>query len=67
MPEARGMHEAAIVIDTHADTFARVLDERKDFFSAEGDLAITLPRMIEGGLDAQVFALYVAPSSSYEP
>jgi membrane dipeptidase len=61
MPEAREMHDSAIVIDTHADTFARVLDERKDFFSATNDLAITLPRMIEGGLDAQVFALYVAP------
>jgi membrane dipeptidase len=61
MPEFREIHESAIVIDTHADTFARVLDEGEDFFSAEGNLAITLPHMIKGGLDAQVFALYVAP------
>src|ERR1700742_1825558 len=61
MSEFREMHESAIVIDTHADTFARVLDEREDFFSHESDLAISLPHMIKGGLDAQVFALYVAP------
>src|ERR1700733_4956590 len=61
MPEFREIHEAAIAIDTHADTFARVLDEGEDFFSAESDLAINLPHMIKGGLDAQVFALYVAP------
>lgn len=61
MSEFREMHESAIVIDTHADTFARVLDEREDFFSHESGLAISLPHMIKGGLDAQVFALYVAP------
>jgi membrane dipeptidase len=57
----RKVHQSAIVIDTHADTFARVLDEGLDFFSGRSGLAVNLPQMISGGLDVQVFALYIAP------
>ncbi|MBI3998518.1 MAG: membrane dipeptidase, partial [Armatimonadetes bacterium] len=52
---------AALVVDLHSDTILdlqagrRTLDQR----SAQGH--IDLPRMREGGLDLQVFAMYVAP------
>jgi membrane dipeptidase len=48
-------------IDTHADTFALVLDQGIDFLADEDKLAVSLPRMQQGGMGAQVFALYVAP------
>lgn len=48
-------------IDTHADTFARVLDSGIDFLTDGDKLAVSLGGMQEGGLSAQVFALYVAP------
>jgi membrane dipeptidase len=59
----RAIHESAIVIDTHADTFGRVLDEHLGFLDQEVGLAVNLPAMIKGGLDAQVFALYVEPTA----
>jgi membrane dipeptidase len=49
------------VVDTHADTFARVLDAGLDFLGDEESLAVSLPLMESAGLSAQVFALYVAP------
>lgn len=48
-------------IDTHADTFAYVLDRGSDFLAGDRTLAVSLPRMHRGGLGAQIFALYVAP------
>jgi membrane dipeptidase len=57
----RQTHESAIVIDTHADTFSRVLDEGLDFFDGRSGLAVNLPQMNSGGLDVQIFALYIAP------
>ncbi|MGC2403909.1 MAG: dipeptidase [Acidobacteriaceae bacterium] len=50
-----------LAIDTHADTFARVLDNGFDFLSDDQNLAVSLPRMQRGGMGAQMFALYVAP------
>ena len=61
MKNSRELYETSIVIDTHADTFARVLDEGEDFFSPTSKLAVNYPDMVKGGLDVQVFALYIAP------
>ncbi len=55
------VHKAATVIDTHSDTFARVLDEGLNFFDGGSGLAVNLPQMVSGGLDVQMFALYIAP------
>jgi membrane dipeptidase len=57
----RKIHQSSTVIDTHADTFSRVLDESLDFFNRKSGLSVSLPQMISGGLDVQVFALYIAP------
>ncbi|HKY32323.1 MAG TPA: dipeptidase [Candidatus Polarisedimenticolia bacterium] len=60
--QARRVHQRAIVVDTHADTLWRILDEGDDISvrSAKGHLDV--PRMIEGGVDAQFFAIWVQPS-----
>jgi len=59
--QVRRVHKRAIVVDTHADTLWRVLDEGDDISvkSAKGHLDI--PRLIEGGVDAQFFAIWVQP------
>jgi membrane dipeptidase len=54
------VHKSATVIDTHSDTFSRVLDEGLNFFGDDG-LAVNFPQMVSGGLDVQMFALYIAP------
>jgi membrane dipeptidase len=59
--DIRELHESAIVVDTHADTFSRVLDEHLDFFDEQSGLAVNLPQMYSGGHDVQMFALYIAP------
>lgn len=50
-----------VIIDSHADTFARVLDYDRDFLTDDPHLAVSLPKMERGGMTAQMFALYVAP------
>src|ERR1700730_2760576 len=55
------VHRSAIVVDTHSDTFSRVLDEGLNFFDGKSGLAVNLPQMFSGGLDVQMFALYIAP------
>jgi membrane dipeptidase len=63
MTEAAALHERLFTIDTHIDTpTASLLREGWDF-SARHDLAADgtrcdLPRMVEGGIDALVFAVY---------
>ena len=57
--EALALHRAAIVIDTHSDTTPWFQDPDWDFATrhAEGDM--DLPRMREGGLDAQFWSIYL--------
>lgn len=58
------IHAAAVIVDLHCDTVlelhagARTLDQR----SAKGH--IDLPRLRAGGVDVQVFAVFVAPRSA---
>lgn len=57
---ARQLHERAIVVDTHADTTQRlVFDSRFNIAERHGDGNIDLPRMREGGLDAEFFSIWV--------
>jgi membrane dipeptidase len=61
---AKEIHEKALTVDTHADTPSRllregwVIGERHDP-DERGSGCIDLPRMKEGGLDAEFFAVYV--------
>ncbi|HEY3130195.1 MAG TPA: dipeptidase [Acidobacteriota bacterium] len=56
---ARKIHFDAIVIDTHADTLQRVLMGNEDITQRSSKGHLDLPRMREGGLDAEFFALWV--------
>ncbi|HID93905.1 MAG TPA: hypothetical protein EYP60_07400, partial [bacterium (Candidatus Stahlbacteria)] len=55
------VHQEAIVVDAHSDTPLRIVDDKIDIGirSNEGDMDI--PRLFEGGIDAQVFAVWVDP------
>jgi len=62
-PKAREIHDSAIVIDTHADTPQRFIDENFDIGSvtpvSEGN--IDLQKAQEGNLGAEFFSIWVAP------
>ena len=62
--EARRVHDAAIVLDTHLDTpanLARPGWDIADDHAHEGDLSqVDLPRMKSGGLDGGFWVIYTA-------
>jgi membrane dipeptidase len=55
------LHREAIVIDTHNDITSPMTDEGFDLGARDtsGKLQTDIPRMKEGGLDAEFFAIYV--------
>ncbi|MDQ3687542.1 MAG: dipeptidase [Acidobacteriota bacterium] len=55
------IHRRAVVIDMHADTVQFMLDEGVDINDKTTNLHLDAPRMKEGGLDAQFFAIWVEP------
>jgi membrane dipeptidase len=62
-PQARRIHDSAIVVDTHADTPQRFLDENFDIGSiiptSEGN--VDLQKAAEGNLGAEFFSIWVEP------
>lgn len=62
---ARSLHSAATVVDTHCDTILWMMrgERRLGERSAKGHL--DLPRLREGGVAAQFFAVYIEPQ--YKP
>ena len=59
--EAKKVHAAAIVFDTHNDYPMNTVDG-VDFTVRRAEGHTDLPRMKEGGMTAQIFAAYVAPT-----
>ena len=55
------VHRRAILIDTHADTVQRMIDEGADINRRLADGHLDAVRMKEGGLDAQFFSIWVEP------
>lgn len=56
------LHHQTIVIDLHADTAQRLVDEPDfDIMARNADGHLDVPRMREGGLDAQFFSIWVEP------
>jgi membrane dipeptidase len=55
------IHASALIIDTHADTPQRFLDESWDFTSPLGDGMINLDSARRGNLAAEFFAIWVQP------
>jgi len=59
------IHRKAIVFDAHCDTAMRLIgDGAIDLAERHADGHIDLPRAKEGGLDAQIFAVWVPPEMS---
>lgn len=57
------VHRKAIVADTHCDTIGSWLGTSPRSLGVRSNKgAIDIPRMKEGGLDCQVFAVYTAPT-----
>ena len=57
--EVRRVHSSILLIDTHNDVTSRTVDGF-DFGERASDGQTDLPRMREGGLGAEFFAVYVA-------
>jgi membrane dipeptidase len=55
------VHHRAILIDMHADTVQRVIDEGADINQRLPDGHLDAVRAREGGLDAQFFSIWVDP------
>ena len=55
------IHRRAIVIDMHADTAQRLVDENADLQNRLPDGHFDAVRAKEGGLDAQFFSIWVEP------
>src|SRR5438132_2953261 len=63
-PRARQIHNSAIVVDTHADTPQRFLDENFDIGNSDRkDVGhVTLAKARAGNLGAEFFSIWVEPS-----
>ena len=57
---AHKLHFSSIVLDTHADTTQRLLDGKFDIAERHADGHIDIPRMREGGLNAQFFSIWMS-------
>jgi membrane dipeptidase len=62
---ARAIHDSAIVIDTHADTTQRFLDENFDIGSTDPNDAghLSLDKARRGNLGAEFFSIWVDPET----
>ena len=56
---ARKLHFSSIVLDTHADTPQRLLTGTFDLGKRDAEGHIDIPRMREGGLNAQFFSIFI--------
>jgi membrane dipeptidase len=61
-PDARTIHESAIVIDTHADTPVRFVDENFDLATDAGKGHFDLERARHANLGAEFFSIWVDPA-----
>jgi membrane dipeptidase len=65
-PKARAIHDSGIVIDTHADTPQRFLDENYDIGSTDPNDHghISLDKAKAGNLTAEFFSIWVEPETN---
>ncbi len=61
-PNAAAVHQSAIVIDTHADTPQRFLDEHFDLADPLGSGNVNLDSIQQGNLGAEFFSIWVEPT-----
>ena len=65
-PRARAIHDSAIIVDTHADTPQRFLDENFDIGNTDPkDIGhISLDKARAGNLGAEFFSIWVDPETT---
>jgi membrane dipeptidase len=62
-PHAADVHRRAVVLDAHNDITEAVVYDGYDFAARHDSNTDTdLPRMREGGLDAEIFAIWINPN-----
>ncbi len=61
-PNPAGVHRSALVIDTHADTPQRFLDEHFDLSDPLGGGNLNLASIRKGNLGAEFFSIWVEPA-----
>jgi membrane dipeptidase len=61
-PQAKAIHDSAIVIDTHADTTQFFLDPNFDLAKPPLDLHLDLNKAKQGNLGAEFFSIWVEPT-----
>jgi len=64
LERAGRIHREALVIDAHSDTTWRFMHEEWDFTARHDDGHMDLPRMREGGINAQFFAVCKAQEAA---
>jgi membrane dipeptidase len=62
MPDPEQVHRSAIILDAHADTPQRFLDEQWNFSDPLGHGMLNLPTARAGNLAGQIFAIWVEPT-----
>jgi membrane dipeptidase len=64
--KARAIHDSALIVDTHADTPQRFLDESFDIGSTDpNDVGhISLDKVRRGNLGAEFFSIWVEPATN---
>ncbi len=65
--QAQRIQREAIVVDTHADTPQRMLDEDFDLDHRDTEGALDIPRMKEGGLNATFQSIWVNVNTQGPP
>ena len=63
-PSAAALHRDATVVDLHNDVMLEVLAHKRDIATRSPVGHSDLPRLREGGVDVQVFALFVHPKEA---
>src|SRR6266705_1996471 len=61
-PQAKAIHDSAIVIDTHADTTQYFLDPAFDLAKPPLDIHLDLDKAKRGNLGAEFFSIWVEPT-----
>ncbi len=59
---ALDLHNSSLVVDTHADSISRYVDDGEDLATETGRGHLDLPRIREGNLGVQWWSCYVAAS-----
>src|SRR5882757_5056340 len=61
-PQAKAIHDSAIIVDTHADTTQYFLDPAFDLAKPPIDIHLDLDKAKRGNLGAEFFSIWVEPT-----